>query len=86
MSGCSMLSWKLKVERLKKQDKAKSRICWKNRSMVIIFQNQKQMAKITDFFTLGTSIMGQYYNTFSVFRNYGAKHNSERDSCVYKIS
>ena len=53
--------------------------------MVIIFQNQKQMAEIADFFlTLGTPSMGQYYNTFSVFQNYGAKHNSENDSSVCK--
>ena len=52
--------------------------------MVIIFQNQKQMAKITDFFTLGTPGMGQCYNTFSVFQNYGAKHNFECNIFVYK--
>ena len=45
-----------------------------------ISKSKKQMAKITDFFTLGTSSMGQCYNTFSVFQNYGAKHNSEYDS------
>ena len=51
--------------------------------MEIIFQNQKQMAKITDFFTLGTPSTGQCYNTFSVFQNYGAKHNFERKQlCV----
>ena len=52
--------------------------------MEIIFQNQKQMAKITDFFISGTSSMDQCYNTFSVFQNYGAKHNSERNSSVYR--
>ena len=53
--------------------------------MEIIFQNHKsKTAKITDFFfTLGTPSMGQYYNTFSVFQNYGAKHNFERKQlCV----
>ena len=53
--------------------------------MEIMFQNQKQTAKITDFFTLGTPNMGQCCNTLPVFQNYGAKHSSERNSCVCSV-
>ena len=55
--------------------------------MVIIFQNQKQMAKITDFFLLlALQAWANAITHFLYFKNYGAKHNSECNSYVYEIS